>query len=458
MKKVISILVAFIIIVAILLIAPYFVGQQAQKDYQATVTQLNDREIWIQATPISYQRGWFHSQATTRLTFHPEKLNPKLSDQKLPSIVLNTTFAHGPIAWLAGRPSLTSVSSVTQIDKSSLPARQQQLLTELFGKQQSVSLFTWIGFTGNKVFKLDIPSANYHQQGVNLKSAPLALNIQLKKNNQHFDANMHWPGLQAVVLGFDVSLSDVQLDYKSKRFLTHLWLANGQLKAKNLQVQTKQSAKPLLKANDLDLQTWKGIENNKLDFGLGFTLNQLTYTDQAYGPADIKLTLTSNVDATTLDKLVAAESQEPLAQRQEEMETLAKGGILALKTPSNIRKLSKAMFDQGFAVQLKPMKLQTPWGQVVGDLEYDLKPGNNFEPFVTHKNPLALFAHSAGQFQLTLPKSLANSPSLGPQLMALVQSGFLMSEQENYVIKGQLDEQKFTINGKQIPLPSAKRK
>ena len=87
-KSSIIIGIIIVIIAAILLITPYVLGERLQKSYPALLNRI-DQSPNVNAALISYQRGFFESQAKIKLT---RKIHKTIN-----TFIVNQTIFHGPV-------------------------------------------------------------------------------------------------------------------------------------------------------------------------------------------------------------------------------------------------------------------------------------------------------------------------------------------------------------------------
>jgi len=107
-----SIFVVAILIVAGVIISPYFCGLLMQKKYQEIIS-LYASQGYIQARIVDYQRGWFSSDATLSLKINDPTL--QLENSKASSdLIIEQHIQHGPIflPYLADAPSLFGVAFI----------------------------------------------------------------------------------------------------------------------------------------------------------------------------------------------------------------------------------------------------------------------------------------------------------------------------------------------------------
>ena len=96
-KFIYTILVLVIIVVAAFLISPYFLGSRAEQQFQDEIALFNKNPLYssyVTITPENYQRHWFSSDATVKITFHaPSSTHDNFNE----SFTYNTIIKHGPL-------------------------------------------------------------------------------------------------------------------------------------------------------------------------------------------------------------------------------------------------------------------------------------------------------------------------------------------------------------------------
>ncbi|PHQ79154.1 MAG: hypothetical protein COB66_07465 [Coxiella sp. (in: Bacteria)] len=100
-KLVYTLLTLAVIIVAALLVSPYFVGSAVQSQFQNQITALNKKSPYVTITADNYKRHWFESTADVNVNFHtPTGLGLPASFNK--NMTFNAIVKNGPVFKTAG--------------------------------------------------------------------------------------------------------------------------------------------------------------------------------------------------------------------------------------------------------------------------------------------------------------------------------------------------------------------
>ena len=155
MKKTLIILI--IVMAASLGIAPYFIGQKAESELRSAITQIEENSVY-QIEILSYDRGWFQSDATVNVSF----ALPESDDfDALPEISLKTvTHAmHGPILKEGGL-GLASWTSRILDDEKAREIFDWDAATDLYLSTGHISLTGDVSITESIPKLTLIPDAN----------------------------------------------------------------------------------------------------------------------------------------------------------------------------------------------------------------------------------------------------------------------------------------------------------
>ena len=159
MKK----LAALFIILIVILLLPYILGQFIQYKFEEEVANLNQElfPLFKQSTPLKldYQAGWFNSTATIKIN----------------DVVFNNQINHTPYTLL----KLTKIKTTTQF-----PENIASTFHALFSDQLPYELITAIGFNGNTLLNITSPAVG--EKTIYINNSDVLVNWQGLTLNAEF--------------------------------------------------------------------------------------------------------------------------------------------------------------------------------------------------------------------------------------------------------------------------------
>lgn len=129
-------LIAVLVLVAILLLAPLALGRLAERHAVTMLDAAAEKAPWLSVVDHQWQRGWFRSRQQVTLAV------VSADDAQPARFVLHNRVLHGPLLGLSGL-GVARVESTLE-----LPAELAASLRQTFGEQPAARMTTRIGFLG----------------------------------------------------------------------------------------------------------------------------------------------------------------------------------------------------------------------------------------------------------------------------------------------------------------------
>jgi len=422
MKKIISMMV---VIAIILLAIPFAIGLITEQRFNATMASLNQQSSGNVKT-TAYQRGWFHSQATTQLTFSDQGNDVTLT--------FHSMIRHGLLLWGNDHPiSLGFADIDTQLE---LQSDLNNKMTQTFGEQALPTLSTHILYDGSFDSSLSTPELSHRDESnhASINIHPLDFQIHSDKDVKHIHGSLNWLGL------------DIQGEQGKARWgnshsqfsLDDRW--NGKmdwhtdfLDIHDGQRQFMLSELNLTASSQLDEQQRVSMTQN-LQFE-NLQINQRSFDD-----ATLKLSI-EHIPVSALERMQAMQKEIfslPIEQRQQAAQTM---GFQMLS-------LIPDMIAAEPVIDIQQLTLTTPEGTLVGDLHFSIQGISKQDMF----NIAKLKKHIQASMNIQFPAALIPAEK-SQQLLALQKKGWL--QESHGMLHGTLlmHDGMLTINNHPIDLP-----
>ena len=276
MKKLFtSLFVILIILVAIILSIPYFVGIYAQSTYEKIIATANS----FSNTPITitnYHRGWFNSTATLQINTQNlyrsklikdqvKKLNDKYVNVNIPKInyiIIQQNIKNGPVIFDNGK-----LKFALAIIHGSLQFKMQQGQECQFlkGLEPLFSQTSIINLNGSMSGESTIKPYNYQDNKIKFNSAGLSAQTTATADLKNITEKSVMPSISFSTLDKKVSfqIGAINSSFSKTRHLGNMWLgkANFSIKKINLQFMMK----PFLSADNIQFNSQANVHDNLLD-------------------------------------------------------------------------------------------------------------------------------------------------------------------------------------------------
>ena len=385
MKKILSVLITLIVIVAIGLLLPYFMGVLAQKKCQelaGTFANLARVEI----TVTDYKRHWFDSNATFMLKLRqPLVLNGMGLDKansELQQLTVNAHILHGPV--VISPRSIKLAQAVVEAEVV-LTREQNALLQRENDALPLANISLGINLDGSSSLRIKgapltfkVEKVGLNLQGLNIQVAFSAFLNKIKStidlpsfDFSHEDSLLHVEGLTVNYVGAKNNLD--------------LWVGQRQVALKSLSV--KSGSNDNLALAGFMLTTNVTEEQRLVTAQTTISLDSLNFNNMSYTQNTI------DWEANNLDVAM-------LAKLQHEIRKLSDMSDPSLQQGMSIVKYLGLLLSKGVTLNIKQVASHTPWGEFMAAGQIDAAK-NNDEDF------LAVLTNLRGEFNLQVEQALA---------------------------------------------------
>ncbi|MGL5743262.1 MAG: YdgA family protein [Legionella sp.] len=501
-----------VIILAVLILGGYYgMGVLTERTIRKNIEVINQSN-GLYAEIEQYHRGWFQSEAKIKWRLHvPERVvkDANGQGQTIPAqdykMEMPLTINHGPIIFTDHhlRFGLGYAEAVFPFPTEYNDQFNAQFTSDSVKPQLYLSIF--VNYFNESTVDFTVPnfklvtkdgSSQFEWQGMD---ASTTMSSGMKK----VEGKVVLSGLNATKDDTKVALSKVSSDYDLHETPAGLYLGDANFSLPSFQIFVKDQK--MFELNDLAIKSDSDIEEHLFNTHFNVSLKSMLVNGQNYGPGDLEVAL-RNLDADVLAKI---NQQTTAMQNGNDMQR--QQAMIAL-----LPELPK-LFSKGAEFEISKLSFKIPQGQIEGNLFVTLPKSDNANPFELMQKmqgkaklqvpveavkaimkqsimqqiakqpelqqtltqqlqssqnkkatPAAAQGNNAanqvGQVQVGQAQgSQANQQPLSveqlatmqteKQLNALQQAGLVVVQGTDYVVEVNLDQGKFTVNGK--PFDSA---
>ncbi len=427
-------LVILLILLALLvLISPGIVGHLAEKNVDETIEWAKSDSGGVNIRTERFDRGWFTSEGRHRVVFDGNQFREAADyyaeatgNAELPSLIIDTALAHGPLPGGSMSPGLASLVSTFSIDPGDgtafdLPGALTSNVS-LAGESDS-HLLLEAGF-----YQHDL--ANFAWQGADMKvlsnpsTGAVSVDGEIKPWNISADGVLFDIGAISLVAdqvvsdyGFSVGSVELQVgEIKIEDEESAVTVGALSLAAESEITDDRVSAHSLLSVDKLNIPNM-GEVNFSMDLALvGLDAAAAGVIGQAVE------------DAQSADDPEAA-----LANLYPEIE-----GDLA------------TLFQRGFSVRMDKLDLSLPQGIVETTLDISVPEADTGAAFDWGTVLLTLSA----TLDMRVPGSIYEMAAMmSPEAGSLVSMGILVPDGDDFIVNAEYAQGLINVNGVPMPIP-----
>lgn len=425
-------LVILLIALALLiLITPGIVGRMAEKNIESNIEWAESDSSGVSIETERFERGWFTSEGRHRIVLEggrfrevSEQYRAATGNAELPSLIIDTQLAHGPLPGGSMSPGLANAVSTFQIDPGN---------GEVF--EVPGSLTSNVGLDGRSASHLLLDAGNFQQdsavfswQGadMNFDSNPatgaLSVNGEIKPWKLSADDTV--VDFSAVEVTADQTRSDFGFDVGSVNVQTgEITLAEGS---------------NTFSIAGISLTADTAIDDDRLNAESTFSLNSMTIP--AVGDVDFMLDfMLEGADAASI-KVIGDAMQDAQSSIDPE--------AAMANVYSQVEDELQTMFQKGFSMRLDKMDVSLPQGVISTRLELDVpESGGDFDW-------ASVMLNSTGSLDVRIPGAIYEMAAMmNAQAGSLVAMGILKQDGDDYVIDAEYAQGLFNVNGVPMPIP-----
>lgn len=438
MKKII---IPFFILVAILLIAPFFIGSHMETKVRDIYTDLNKNTDY-QFEIIEYSKSWFSSDAKIKITFNSPKNNSPKED--LFTVTLIQQIQHGPLLWKMDTPGLGLADAKFNFE---LSPKEQSELGEFEGfNQNTIKLTTRMSFDGSIDSHLEAAPFSIKAEDSALEVKAADIKASYSTDGKIISSgSLDGVSLQKNDAG-KINISSLSL--KSNQELISgdlfsplaIYQGDFSLKAKSGTVILDELAENF-EAKDIFIETSTTIDNSlaNVDFKLSiknFQAKQQDFTNLIY---DISL---DNLDIESLkemNKNIVDMQNDP-----QQMQAQTENPMMALMS---IQQFLPKILEKNPIIKINKLGVTTPEGDIDTNLQISID-----NKIYNVNNPMTMLGAIDAKANGTAPEAFFTKFGMDAEIEKLIQQNFLIRNQGNLTFAMSFKNGIPLLNGKPMPM------
>ncbi|MGE3318962.1 MAG: YdgA family protein [Candidatus Berkiella sp.] len=283
-RKIVIYLILLLIVIGA---APYLIGFLVEtrfKDIVQVASELESTKVEL----VTYNRGWRHSTAETRVTlsgkfvegFHAGLTNSKEAGKNL-NILIKHDIGHGPFVKLHDGGWAFALAAI----HSQLDDEAQKKMMKVVGDTDVLTIDSIIkidGTTKAKIHGKELKIAENDKEHILWKG--ISGEWELSRDFKRLQGNMLMPGFDMVFENARVVGDD--LVFKTQRFKTPegLWLGTAQGDLQKLQLHIEK--KPFFSMTGVAVSGVTDTENGMIESSGTLRIELIIVDDKQYGPAN----------------------------------------------------------------------------------------------------------------------------------------------------------------------------
>jgi uncharacterized protein YdgA (DUF945 family) len=442
-------LIIVLLLVTMILGLPFADGFWVKKKYY----HLN--ELVSQRTPLSlqiidYQRGWFSSTATLKVSSETLMNNKPVeaTPQESNHFIVKEKLYHGPFIFRSDKPFDTFGKSITWA----------LALSEIHVNQDDLKLSTLAvyHYNGSVSVKFDCPTISYpiHQPGEVFGVEGLKGSFSFSKRFKHSQGEI-------TVLAADIPLhnghqivKNATYSFSLDKTAFDLWQGKRSVKISDLLLNSSEK----WQLHGVDITLSDNTQSRDLNSTLNTQIASFKINESDFGKQQFVFNI-ANLNLATLSEL--GKKADLLDQQSASISTRA----LEL-TP-----LALELLSDGLNLSLSSVDLNTKWGTIRGNASLDIAkqdhPHAQFSALLGNTTGQADFSFPAKLLQdvlelryqaLTTPQQLKQSETT-PQALVKdeidrwILAGWLIPNGDNYQVNIGYKTNQLLLNGKPIKIP-----
>jgi len=437
MKKLV---VAVILIVASLFVAPKFIGSVVEQEREKVLIDINKVD-GISLTTNKFTSGWFGADVTSEVIINLEEEG--LADITL---TLEETFSFGPVIITAQGWHLGL--GYSEMTFKLLSAEVDEDLSKLI--HEKLHLGALLSFNNDVTAFIKTDELSYENEGDSIVSAPSKTQFTFI-NNQHIKGNFSWGGLEIngteerLVIG-KVTMSTEQ-EVVSGDYLegTAILIGDASFEVKKVEVYSQSS--PVFSLNDAGLTSVVSLNNDLLALDLKYHAKDILASGQNFQKPNMEIMLT-NIDMHALQELNTTMSDFSSSYSAQSNST---------GNPNdNSEEILKALSVIANKILAKDPNLKVSDLSVVteeGKIESEFNFTVNKDLFdLTNPNTMALVVALEADAKGKVPMGFLAKFGVAAFAENFVEQGYLSKQEDKIIFDAKYVQSQLTLNGKAFQL------
>jgi uncharacterized protein YdgA (DUF945 family) len=425
--------VSLVLLALLVLIMPGIVGRLAEQNIADNIEWAESDSPAVNIETERFERGWFTSEGRHRVALDAgqfreisEEYRQATGNEALPSLIIDTKLAHGPLPGGSLTPGLATSVSTFSIDPGNGETIEVpgSLTSEvaLSGESDSHLLLE----PGAAAFE----GASFEWQGADMdfvsNPATGAIAVDGEIKPWTFIADDGRMNISAISVTADQSRSAYGFRVGSAAVQT------GEI--------TLEEDGAVFSIDGIAFSADTNIRDDRLDAESTFTIKSMTVP--AFGKVDFDMDfIMTGADAASIGVIGAAV--------QEAQGAIDPEAALANLYPQ-IEEELEVLFKRGFEMRLDRLDIALPQGVIATKLDINVPESVGDVPL----DWSSVLLNMTGNLDLRIPGPIYEMAAImNSQAGALVSMGLLVQDGEDYVMNAEYAQGLFNVNGAPMPIP-----
>ena len=426
-------LVAALVLLALLvLIAPGIVGRMAEQNIADNIEWAEDETQGVTIQTEEYERGWFTSEGRHRVVFEggqfaeaSEAYRDSTGNESLPSLVIDTTLAHGPLPGGSLLPGIASTVSTFHID----PGNGE--LIEIPGQ-----LTSDVGLDGSSSSRLLLESSSFDNEGMRFEWEGADLDITSNPASGAVTVDGEVNPVRLAADGTTIGLGQISITADQARSDYGFTIGTVDMKMGEITVQDEASG---FSIGGMAVTADSQVDDARLNVSSGFAMTSMMIPGVGAVDFDMDVDLNS-MDAAAIGAISTALQD---AQSSADPEAALAGVYPAIESDL------QTLFNRGFSVNFEKLDVTLPAGVVATSFEMDV-PESDSGSFDWG----SVILNSTASLNMRIPSDVYDfAAAMSPQAGSLLAMGILAQDGDDYVIEAEYAQGLFSVNGAPMPIP-----
>jgi uncharacterized protein YdgA (DUF945 family) len=372
MRKVLTgALLVLIILTAAYGFAGYWVGTQAQKQYDLLLSQASSKNSFS-VTTKNYERGIFSSKAVTTIILKGTGTEPGKKDAYEFSII--NSMQHGPLVFPKGPHAKSGVRPALAIISTKLapaaenPAGLKEFLSKV-PELESSEILTILSFNGSGETFVDVPS--FQKKTANENGTETMLNWAGLSFAANFDVGLgeasgtfNAPSLEVRENGGHFRINNIRGDFNAHPGLKGLSVGTMSFSCGNIEAFSNEEV-PVFRLDAPGILVETGVSGETIQGSFRALFDKLAAGGDIYGPFNFDL------EARKLDPAAIVRLEQNLKNIQDRMPDRSEEDLMS-DFASCYKQLLIDLLAKSPEVELKELSIKTSRGDLTGRLKLNV--------------------------------------------------------------------------------------
>ncbi|PHR84252.1 MAG: hypothetical protein COA59_08300 [Colwellia sp.] len=427
MKKLFFII---LLLSAIVLLSPRFIGGIVETEYQSALNKLNDNPtITIKST--TFTRHWYGGKIVTEMTvLHQHEEIGAFN------VVIEDDISFGPIVFTDEGVKFALSYSKYKLNFIDLVIEEE---IEDFIKNK-IHLSTLLTFSKDIITHITIDEVNKEVDGNNIISAK-AVGKFILENDSRLYGDFNWAGLSATTADGSFAIENIKFSLEQTLIAGSYYQGNAittgdfdfSISAINAKNTSNNQA---LLLNNLLIKAKSSVNNNLLAIKMNYSVDELASAGQQLNHANLAVAL-NGLNITVIQEINTLLTE--LSSADED--------VFNIENMNKFSILTEKLLADDPVIEIEDFSVQTPEGKIESSMRIivDKKRFNT-------ANFMSIMAATSATANGKAPMEFFDKLGLTPMVEHYVEQGFIIKKDNKLSVNLNFVQGKLKINGHIIPL------